>query len=131
MWGLSSELKPRASPAGFPVLLVHLRGPARGARRINGAPQMRWCYLKRGRSRDGQISRMSRPRRLSLQTLPVALGVLAVSDGRTSGMGARINGAPKCVGAILKGVAPEMVKFRGCRVLGDFLSRRCRWPWGF
>ena len=75
MWGLSSELKPRASPAGFPVLLVHLRGPARGARRINGAPQMRWCYLKRGRSRDGQISRMSRPRRLSLQTLPVALGL--------------------------------------------------------
>ena len=55
--------------------------------RINGAPKCVGAILK-GVAPESQISRMSRPRRLSLQTLPVALGVLAVSDGRTSGMGA-------------------------------------------
>ena len=92
--GLSSELKPRSSPAGFPVLLVHLRGPARGARRINGAPQMRWCYLKRGRSRDGQISGMSRP--------PQALS-LSYPDG-PGGLG-----APAVERVELRGWAPELM----------------------
>ena len=89
-----------------------------GARRINGAPQMRWCYPN-GETvpRDGQNSRKAPAELLALKASPATQWGCPSREGQPSrgAIPPELMAPPKCVGAIrMVRLSREMVKIRGC-----------------
>ena len=80
-----------------PCAPVQLLGQARGARRINGAPQMRWCYPNGGVSRE--MVKFAKSWRSKPFLLPVG-GCPSRGAAFWGSDPPELMAPPKCVGAI-------------------------------